>query len=1245
LKALRITAISLLALLGGLLLLAAWLLNTEPGSRALFAAVRGWLPAGITVTQVGGAISGTLRITQFHYRDEVLGLDLVVDQAELEFSPMTLLARRLSVQRAQLQGVHLEFFTGSQARDPAGRPARDPWVAPIDMSLDDIRLQDADLTMPGSAPLLIRGARLSGSWIGARIEARELSVDTEQGSLQLDARIVEQVPRLEHLRGKFDWNDGQHRWQGRLDARGSRHDLRLETSLEAPVALQLRAHLETKLQDDRLSAWRAKIAVPRFDPRPLTDALQNVALDLEARGDRERLELAGVVALDDERLLIENLAATRSASRIELSALRLRLNSQPGVLTGQASLKLDAPRSASARIEWDETRLPEAWAGAGFQFSGQAALTAVPGKFAANGSARLSRAARASALTFRVDGDGESLRIEEFELTQATGGLSIDGHVDLGDSPKWKLSARGQSFDPSLFFAEWPGSLHFDLTTDGEWSESAHQARVRLPGLRGKLRGRAVAGNADLTMGKDLRPRGRAHVESGSAVLDVIATPGPGPRVEAKLDVNAIEEWRSDWRGALQMQLTSTGRWPDVTLTAQATATDLHRGADSVESAVLKVDGAHGRTTRGSASLITRGLQLAGLRFDEATARLEGEEAAHQLQLEARGDRLELSGRVRGSLARQAWNGQLEQLKVDLADVPPLALARPVRLGLSRQSIALDSTCLTGGEIEVCAGLRSDGHAFAANYSVRALPLELLTTLAAPQSTLEVEGLLEGRGEISRAANGSFSGRATLVSGGGALVQSLEKHPRSQALRVDYRDFRLDADLTPGAGHVRVHSVLVDQGELDGSLAIGVGAADPPLDGKASIALRDLAPLGWWLPQLAKVEGSAQMEAAIGGTVQAPRVALTLRGTGLDAEVPLLGLHLREGNVTARAQADGGFEADGSLASGDGSLRLSGERDARAGVTLKIGGTRFLAANVPGARVAIAPDLALSGKPGNLLLAGSVTIEEAEVNLEKLSINKSYRASPDVVVVDREQQKVERALGLTTDVRILFGDRVRLAGFGLESTVSGELRVTERDNEPSRAVGEVRVAGTYEAFGRKLNIERGRLQYAGTALDDPQLDILAVRKIDDITAKLRVTGTAQQPKLDVFTDPAMSQTDAMSYLLTGQSASDLHGQDGAAVSSAAQSVGSVLGNRLAKRLGGKVGFVDEIGVEQNTDLGGSAFTVGKYLSPKLFVSYGVGLFEPGSAVTVRYEFTKHWSLEANDTPEDQHAGIRYRIER
>jgi translocation and assembly module TamB len=506
---------------------------------------------------------------------------------------------------------------------------------------------------------------------------------------------------------------------------------------------------------------------------------------------------------------------------------------------------------------------------------------------------------------------------------------------------------------------------------------------------------------------------------------------------------------------------------------------------------------------------------------------------------------------------------------------------------------------------------------------------------------LALEGALDGGGNLRRGADGRISGHATINSPAGAFAES----KGNDAVRLEYRDFGVEMELASDVARARLHAVLPKQGELTGTLTLATAQADPGLSGNASLKLRDLAPLGWWLPQLASLRGGGELGAEFAGTLAAPRMTFRVRGTGLDAEVPMLGLHLRDGSVDAGIKPGGEFEAQGSISSGEGVLRLSGARDPQRGLELKFSGNNLLAASIPGARVTIAPDLALSGKLDALALTGSVKIESADVNLEKLSFGKSSRTSSDVVVVDREQGEQGRSLGLRTDVRVIIGEQVKLAGFGLDATVAGELRVREQPDQPSRANGEIRLAGTYEAFGRKLNIERGRLQFADTALDDPQLDILAIRKLQDVTAKLRVTGTAQNPKLDVFADPAMSQTDAMSYLLTGKPASDLHGEDGATVQNAAQQLSTIVGYRLAKRFGGKMSFVDSVGVEQNADLGGSAFTVGKYLSPRLFVSYGVGLFEPGSAVTVRYEFSERWSLEANDTPEDQHAGVRYRIEK
>ena len=205
----------------------------------------------------------------FRYRDEHLGMDLVVDSAELELAPFALLARRVVVRRADLAGVRLELFDGRPATEPRAPSPRDPWEAPIDLALTDIRLARGEFRPADGTPVLIHSAQLSGSWIGARIEATRLVVDTEDGQLELAARIGERAPRLEQLAGKFRWRAGAHLWQGRLEARGAREHLDLSAHLDTPVRLDASGNLRMQFEGNALSAWQARLSVPRFRGAPL----------------------------------------------------------------------------------------------------------------------------------------------------------------------------------------------------------------------------------------------------------------------------------------------------------------------------------------------------------------------------------------------------------------------------------------------------------------------------------------------------------------------------------------------------------------------------------------------------------------------------------------------------------------------------------------------------------------------------------------------------------------------------------------------------------------------------------------------------------------------------------------------------------------------------------------------------------------------------------------------------------------
>jgi len=309
-----------------------------------------------------------------------------------------------------------------------------------------------------------------------------------------------------------------------------------------------------------------------------------------------------------------------------------------------------------------------------------------------------------------------------------------------------------------------------------------------------------------------------------------------------------------------------------------------------------------------------------------------------------------------------------------------------------------------------------------------------------------------------------------------------------------------------------------------------------------------------------------------------------------------------------------------------------------------------LAADIPGAHVIVTPNLNLVRTAERVTLKGDVTIPEAAINLQKLPRGGEHAqaASSDVIVVDeqtREEAETEKA-PVFAEITVNIGKKVELTGFGLQANVEGALQVRESPGKPTLGSGEVRVAGKYKAYGQDLTIQRGQLLYAWTPLDNPNLNIEATRTVETVTAGLRIRGSAKTPELTVYSDPPMSQANALSYLVAGKPLDQIGAgdSDADAMQTAARSLGVAGGGLLAKSLGKRLG-VDELSVKDDEMIGGAALTVGQYLSPRLYLSYGVGLFEPGDVITLRYKLSNDLALQTQRGPEDTRAGIEYRIEK
>jgi translocation and assembly module TamB len=242
----------------------------------------------------------------------------------------------------------------------------------------------------------------------------------------------------------------------------------------------------------------------------------------------------------------------------------------------------------------------------------------------------------------------------------------------------------------------------------------------------------------------------------------------------------------------------------------------------------------------------------------------------------------------------------------------------------------------------------------------------------------------------------------------------------------------------------------------------------------------------------------------------------------------------------------------------------------------------------------------------------------------------------------------DSALPLTAAVNVKLGDKIAITGYGLDATVTGQLLVRESPGVPTTGSGQLTVAGRYKAYGQDLTIKDGRLLFAGTPLDNPRLSITAMREIDDkLSTGLRIAGSAQRPVVTVISDPNVGEADALSYLVTGRSLNEVGSASGSsqdALASATQSLEGAAGGLVAKRIGQRLGL-DEAGVEENEMIGGSALTVGEYLSPRLYLSYGVGLFEPGEVIALRYKLSEDIGVKVQRGTQETRAGVEYRIEK
>ncbi len=1039
---------------------------------------------------------------------------------------------------------------------------------------------------------------------------------------------------------------GQPAWTINARLSGDLAQLALDADVTEPFMAVFHGEIRDLTSHWR---WRGQSQVRRFELAAWNagHALGVITASLALEGDRSgfraqgRIEPPGLAAgaLDAE------FSGLYHARVLTISRLRLRHAASGAIADAQGSVTVMAggPR-LDLRGEWTQFRWPLAASDAPIHSERGSYTLQGQRPYALTVQGQL-RAAAAPPLQIALRGRlaRDALTADDAEVAAWGASSQLRGELRWAPAAAWRVQGRISDLDVAQLRPGIAGRLNAMISASGRGYHAHSELEANISELSGTLRGQRAAGHAQIAhrgadwLFSDVR------LQLGATRIELDGRAGAALDLRFALEAADLGLFSPGARGSLRAHGNVRGDLHDPTLVASAQGRAIDWMGVQLAALDANVDFDPHGSARADSTLQLQGLQMAGRRLDELTLRLEGATAEHRLNLEAHAEGLTLA--VRGGAHYAAGQWQARIASADLSNQAHLhmSLDAPTQLLVSAERIRLDQSCLHDQQAHLCAWMGMD--ATQRSLALRASDLSMRAMTAGLSSGTDYDGTLSIGVDAEGAAGEPWRG-------------SVRAQLSSAAIHRHFANGRIET-LDLGTGTV---SAQITAHELSGELALDAGNAgsmsgrisargldadwhDWPLSGELGLDTHAVGFISAYVSPIDRASGRLTGQLTLSGSAAAPRLAGELKLIDGQLDAYQVNLSLRAVNFTARL-ADDTLTIDGTtLAGPDGHASVDGQLRWQHGLPygdLHLVGSDLRVLNIPEARVDASPDVALHLDGRRIDLHGQVTLPYARI--EPANLTKAVLPSGDEVIVGADVPVREAQIKVFSDITLVLGDRVSVNTQGLSGRLSGSITVTSDDTGINRGSGELKVEeGKYLAYGRNLDIQRGRLLFSNGLISDPGLDLRAVKKFPDITAGVNVRGTLRAPRMTFFSDPEVAQSQIVSLLLAGGSLESLQNStDPAARSNAGRSDALMQGGAiLAQQVGGR--FDIEAGVEQDMT-NETSLVLGRYLSPRLYVSYGVGLVEAINTVKMRYTIGDHWTIKTEGGTQ-RSADLVFTIER
>jgi translocation and assembly module TamB len=747
----------------------------------------------------------------------------------------------------------------------------------------------------------------------------------------------------------------------------------------------------------------------------------------------------------------------------------------------------------------------------------------------------------------------------------------------------------------------------------------------------------------------------RANLSVAGNQVDLQGSFGArGDRLRFHVDAPDLERLGFGLAGLVSAQgdVTGTFEHPNVALDYKA---------DSVVFGANKVGHAEGhaelRDGANGAMVFTtdaRNLSTAGVELSTLTARLDGTRAKHTLEAAAKGTlqgrpldlALAASGKLTDARDGTHWDGTVTRLSNK--GTPALNMESPLTVNAGGNRVTLGPTRLTleGAVLDLKSfaldhgRIRSTGTLTGVSV---ARMLELRQEFTGLPSTLKTDLVFDGNWDF--ALGETATGHVELKRRGGDITLEVGRGfapvgITDIAARADFSGGnQLNATVRAQASRIGVidasaHTTLVPR---DGVLTVN---EEGPLSGSIDANVPSLKTMGGLFGPSYLLDGHLALKLALGGTLAKPNLSGSLVGDGLSATLVDQGVQLKDGVVRIALSENLVDFQQVEFHGASGTLRATGRvrlDNAEPDLTANIVADKLELFASPDRQLTMSgsASVANAGSQGGLAINGKFVIDHALFDMPDKS---EPRLGDDVVVVRPDgsvlggkpqetgnANKPVGALAPRANIDIDLGQKFRFRGQGADVGLRGTISLLSAPNLPLRAVGNVRVTegSTYTAFGRKLGIENGFFTFNGPVAN-PGINILAMRRNQQVEAGVQVTGTIQSPVAKLVSEPSVPDNEKLSWLLFG------HGTDQgnnigqqSTMTTALALLGSASGKRIAQEFG-----LDEFSIGRSevglTDP--QVVMVSKAMSEWLVIGYEQGLQSSSNAIKATVNLTRYWSV-------------------